>query len=159
MIPRSGRSPGEGNGNALQYSCLEKSMDRAAWWATVQGIAKSQTQLSTQIAEHAFFKKNVCLFHKISFLGNFLAVQWLGLSTSAARALGSIPSQGTKIPEALRHSKTNNQSNTHIHIYPFFSEKYSDIYTFSVGKSDSLTERIFFCYSQCIILSFKNVLI
>ena len=46
-IPGSGRSPGVGNGNLLQYSCLEYSMDRGAWWATVRGVAKSQTQLST----------------------------------------------------------------------------------------------------------------
>ena len=45
-IPRLGRSPGEGNSNPLQYSCLENSMDRGAWWATVHGVAKSQTQLS-----------------------------------------------------------------------------------------------------------------
>ena len=45
-IPRSGRSPGEGNGNPLQYSCLENSMDRGAWWATVHGVSKSQTRLS-----------------------------------------------------------------------------------------------------------------
>ena len=42
LIPGSGRSPGEGNGYPLQYSCLEKSMDRGAWWATVQGVAKNQ---------------------------------------------------------------------------------------------------------------------
>ena len=46
LIPGSGRSPGEGNGNSLQYSCLENPMDRGAWWATVHGVAKSQTQLS-----------------------------------------------------------------------------------------------------------------
>ena len=40
-IPESGRSPGEGNGNLLQYSCLEKSMDGGTWWATVHGVAKS----------------------------------------------------------------------------------------------------------------------
>ena len=39
-------SPGEGNGNPLQYSCLENPMDRGAWQATVHGVAKSQTQLS-----------------------------------------------------------------------------------------------------------------
>ena len=44
-IPVSGRSPGEGNGNPLQYSCLENSMDRRAWWATVHGVSKSRTQL------------------------------------------------------------------------------------------------------------------
>ena len=41
LIPGSGRSPGEGNGKPLQYSCLEKSMDRGAWWATVHGVSKS----------------------------------------------------------------------------------------------------------------------
>ena len=45
-IPRPGRSPGKGNGNPLHYPCLENSMDRGAWWATVHGIAKSQTRLS-----------------------------------------------------------------------------------------------------------------
>ena len=40
---RSGRSPGEGNGNPLQYSRLENSMDRGAWWATVHGVAHSWT--------------------------------------------------------------------------------------------------------------------
>ena len=45
-IPGSGRSPGEGNGKQLQYSCLGNSMDRGAWWATVPGVAKSWTRVS-----------------------------------------------------------------------------------------------------------------
>ena len=45
-IPRLGRSPGEGNGNPLQYSCLENPMDRGAWWATIHGVSKSRIQLS-----------------------------------------------------------------------------------------------------------------
>ena len=45
-IPGLGRSPGEGNGNLLQYSCLENPMDGGAWQATVRGVAKSQTWLS-----------------------------------------------------------------------------------------------------------------
>ena len=44
-IPGLRRFPGEGNGNPLQYFCLVNSMDRGAWWATVHGFAKSQTQL------------------------------------------------------------------------------------------------------------------
>ena len=40
LIPRSGRSPGEGSGSPLQYSCLGNPMDRGAWWATVHGVAK-----------------------------------------------------------------------------------------------------------------------
>ena len=45
-IPRSGRSPGGGHGNPLQYFCLENPMDRGAWWATVHGVAKSQSDCS-----------------------------------------------------------------------------------------------------------------
>ena len=45
-VPGSGRSPREGNGNPLQYSCLESSMDRGAWWAIVHGVTKSRTRLS-----------------------------------------------------------------------------------------------------------------
>jgi len=45
LIPGSGRSPGGGHGNPLQYSCLENPMDRGAWQATVHGVAKSQTRL------------------------------------------------------------------------------------------------------------------
>ena len=47
-IPRLGRSPGEGNGYPLQYSCLENHMDRGAWWATVHGVTKlNQTEQLT----------------------------------------------------------------------------------------------------------------
>ena len=42
-VPGSGRSPGEGNDNPLQYSCLENSMDRGAWWATVHGVTELDT--------------------------------------------------------------------------------------------------------------------
>ena len=45
-VPGRGRSPGEGNGNPLQHSCLENPMDGGAWWATVRGVANSWTQLS-----------------------------------------------------------------------------------------------------------------
>ena len=51
LIPGSGRSPREGHGNPLQYSCLENPKDRGAWWATVHIVAKGQTrlkQLSTE---------------------------------------------------------------------------------------------------------------
>ena len=46
-IPGPGRSPGEGNGNPLQYFCLENPMDRGTLWATVHGVAKSRTRLSS----------------------------------------------------------------------------------------------------------------
>ena len=44
-IPELGRSPGEGNSNPLQYSCLENHMDGGSWWATDHGVAKSRTRL------------------------------------------------------------------------------------------------------------------
>ena len=52
LIPGSGRSRGEGNGNPLQCSCLENPTDRGAWWATVYGVAKSQTRLSEFTSLH-----------------------------------------------------------------------------------------------------------
>ena len=52
LIPRSGRSPGGGHGDPLQYSCLESPMDRGAWWAMVHGIAKRWTCLK-QMDTHA----------------------------------------------------------------------------------------------------------
>ena len=59
LIPGLERSPGGGNGNPLQYSCLGNLADGEAWWATVRGVTKSWTQLST----HINTVKNVsCLF-------------------------------------------------------------------------------------------------
>ena len=54
-IPGSGRSPGEGNGNPLQYPCLENPTDRGAWQATVHGVAKNWTRLSDFIFFLSFF--------------------------------------------------------------------------------------------------------
>ena len=59
LIPGSGRSPGGGHDNPLQYFCLENPMDRGAWWATVHKVAKSQTQLkrlTTQIGFSTIFQ-------------------------------------------------------------------------------------------------------
>ena len=58
LIPGWGRSPGEGNGNPLQHSCLENSMDRRAWWAAVHGITKSGTKLK-QLSMHTYIYKKI----------------------------------------------------------------------------------------------------
>ena len=63
-IPGSGRSPGERNGNPLQYSCLENSMDRGAWLAVVHGIAKSWTWLSTHACTHNQRQYQNTFYHK-----------------------------------------------------------------------------------------------
>ena len=63
-IPGLGRSPGEGNGNPLQYSCLENPMDRGAWRATVHRVAKSQTRLSDFThSTHTIFAKEARIYN------------------------------------------------------------------------------------------------
>ena len=66
-IPVSGKSPGEVNGNLLQYSCLEILMDGGAWWATVHGVAKSRTQMSKFTLCLSFEKWVVHSLHSLNF--------------------------------------------------------------------------------------------
>ena len=92
-IPGLGRSPGEGNGNPLQYSCLEDPMDGGAWWSTVHGVAKSQTQLSdftytftapTNLCYHhidaayycsMYYQLNCCVSDQVNNLQHAVPVQ------------------------------------------------------------------------------------
>ena len=62
-IPGLGRSPGEGNGNTLQYSCLGNPMDRGAWWASVHGVAQSQTRLKRLSSSSSMDTRSL---HKLS---------------------------------------------------------------------------------------------
>ena len=52
-IPKSGRSPGEGNDNLFQFSCLGNPLDREAWWTAVHRVIKSQTQLSNTLGSYS----------------------------------------------------------------------------------------------------------
>ena len=75
-IPGSGRSPAEGNGNPLQYSSLENSMDRGAWQGIVDGVIKSQTQLSDiYLLTHSWLEDNL--------LSNQLIYFWVALMKSS----------------------------------------------------------------------------
>ena len=65
LIPGLGRSPGEGNGNPLQYSCLENPMDGGAWWATIHGVAKSRTRLTD--FTFTFVKHLLCIVHYLNY--------------------------------------------------------------------------------------------
>ena len=80
-IPGLGRSPGEGYGNPLQYSCLENSGDREAWWAIVHGVAKSQTRLSTHSRRHStaiLLLASVSLEHEWSLYRCLLFITQVG---------------------------------------------------------------------------------
>ena len=83
-IPGSGRAPGEGNGNPLQYSCLENSMDGGAWWTTVHGVVKSWTRLSnfTSTIDICTHNTNKDLVINVQFLAKkkYLEIQGLELS-------------------------------------------------------------------------------
>ena len=72
-IPLSGRSLGEGNGNPLQYSCLENSMDRGTWWATVHGVAKSQTRLSMHTQ-----RERLCIGHRPRNVSHHFCSHFIG---------------------------------------------------------------------------------
>ena len=61
-IPGSGRSPGKGNGNPLQYSCLEYPMDRGAWWASVHGVAKESDMTEHRHTHSVYFNVISSLF-------------------------------------------------------------------------------------------------
>ena len=60
LIPGSGRSPGEGNGNPLQYSCLENPMGGGAWWATVHGVTEESDMPEWLYFHFHFFKECSC---------------------------------------------------------------------------------------------------
>ena len=83
-IPRRERSPGEGNGNPLQYSCLENPMDGAAWWATVHSVAKSRTRLSDFTHSLYWFSR----FHIYVLIYDICFCFWLtSLSITDSRSI------------------------------------------------------------------------
>ena len=83
-MPGLGRSPGEGNGTPLQYSCLENPMDRGAWRAAVHGVAKSWTRLSSSFQAYL-------LLWRVDYLqlGTILYV-WASLVAQTVKCLSAI---------------------------------------------------------------------
>ena len=72
LIPGQGRSPGIGNGNPLQYSCLENPMDRGAWWAIIHGATESWMQLSTA---HSTARLKIYLIHSSIITNEIIPLQ------------------------------------------------------------------------------------
>ena len=101
-IPGSGRSPGEGNGNLLQYSCLGNPIDRGAWWAMVLGAAKGWTRLSARVHTHTdththrHTDTHTSLKHKVAVGGAqtvrslFFKLVWFGTGLCVTLGLGRI---------------------------------------------------------------------
>ena len=75
--PGSGRFPGEGTGNPLQYSCLENPMNRGAWWAIVHGVAKSWTRLSDQHTHNSKWSRGLNVKQTIKILEENIGKTWV----------------------------------------------------------------------------------
>ena len=107
-IPESGRSPGVGTGNLLQYFCLENSMDGAAWRATVHGVTKSRMQLSMQASR--FVRVTACV--QISFLWASLGAQTVkdlpAMQEPRVQSLGSGRFPGEENDNPFRYSCLEN---------------------------------------------------
>ena len=89
LIPGWERSPGEGNGNPLQYSCLENPMDRGAWWASVHGVAKSWTRLSDFTFTFIIYMRSIyfveCISTSFLFIAKKYSIEWIYLIYSSIR--------------------------------------------------------------------------
>ena len=108
----------EGNGNPLQYSCLENPMDGGAWWSTVHGVAKSQTQLEWLSKHHSFFihssvDEHIGCFHVLAIVNYAAMNNGIHVSFSILVSSGYMPrssiagSYGGFIPSFLRISITS----------------------------------------------------
>ena len=84
-IPESGKFPGEGHGNPLQYSCLENLIDRGAWQASVHGVTKSGTRLSDFHFIYIYMKKclikniDICINKKYTKVNIYVPFQYLSI--------------------------------------------------------------------------------
>ena len=130
-IPGSGRSPGEGNGNPLQYSCLENPTDRGIWWATVHGVAKSRTQLS----DFTFFP----FFLLLQSTGPSAGASVVGAhGLSCSKVYEIFPDQGS-IPCPL-HGQVDSLSLDHQKSPPVFSRQ--DLLTTGTQHSRLMSQRL-----------------
>ena len=107
LIPGSGRPPGEGNDNLLQYSCLESSMDKGTWLAMVQRVAKSWTQLSYWAYMHAY-----SIYMYSSLTSGHVSVQF---SSVAQLCLTLCDPMNCSTPGLLVHHHLPESTQTHVH--------------------------------------------
>ena len=109
-IPGSGRFPGEGNGNPLQYSCLENPMDGGAWWTRVHGVTKSRTQLSDFVYHnfliHLSADGHLGCFHVLAIVNSASMNIGVHMPLSVLPSSMIAQSYGNSIPSVLRNLHT-----------------------------------------------------
>ena len=119
-IPGSGRSPGEGNSNPLQYSCLENPMDRGVWRAVVHGVTESQTGLNMH-AHYIHFKKNALVKSSSSpwFSFNLGDVQGHRTSLPYSFRSGNAPvcTRTEFVVSSLHHFHDKGKEPAHLHTF------------------------------------------
>ena len=107
LIPGSGRSPGEGNGNPFQYSYLVNPMDRGVWWATIHGVTKNQTWLNTHTCTHriAFHLLYTCeLACKVIWICKLSEINFHIEQDSSVQFSHSVVSDSLR-PHGLQHTR------------------------------------------------------
>ena len=115
-IPGSGRSPEEVNGNPLQHSCLENSMDRGAWKATVHRVTKNWTQLSTHIHQYCCYEVAVVNISDINIYRNLIT----GYTLCVCSALVKTTKDFCKVIVSINTSNVSVPAIVHPKIHLFY---------------------------------------
>ena len=145
LIPGSGRSLGEGNGNPLWYSCLENPMNGGAWWATVHGVVKSRTRLSDLTC--TFFHFFTCIFTwiKKSLYLDINNLRYADNTTLMAESEEELKSLSMKVKEKsekgglkLNVQKTKIMASGHITSWQIDGETMETVIDFSFWAPKSL---------------------
>ena len=138
-IPGSGRSPEEGNGSPLQYSCLENPTDRGAWWATVHGVAKSWTQLK-RLSMHIAHTQSVLLIPSSG-------LQWASLMAQMVKNPPAM--QETWVPSLSGKFFWRRKWQPTLVLLPGKSQGWRSLEGYSPwGRKESKTERLHFHFSR-----------
>ena len=136
LIHVSRRSPREGHGHPLQYSYLESPTERGAWWATVHGVAKSQTQLK-QLSTHACTYKDIAIIPHITSVDSWGSIYYLKFLV-------------------LEFCKNNNNNNNNKNLCNLFKDLFSHPFENRIKKF-RIHKYLYSSFRECTVLSFREV--
>ena len=155
-VPASGRSPAGGNGNPLQYYCLNNPMDRRAWWATVHVVTELELTKATEHASCILLRIAVQIFfvkpNPIQFLAHYLAI-WMPLTSLVNNTMfSSFPYVllFSKAPAPLPPSACSYSA----YVFPPGLSSQFPVFLFQSSLSSPLL-----CFSPTSLLSFPNIII